>query len=611
MRLAGRFGFVAVDGIEQDVLIDGMEDQNRSFDGDVVVIRMNDPAQWKQLADQLPEPVRIPVEPPGDGEPQPEPELEQPAVYGPEEPRDRATTPGTPRQPAPAAGTSAASKAAVAERILGRVAKTNEHAEKQADASRERARDKAASGATLGGVTALQRGRSPQAEAAIAEAIHVLTSSPGRQPTAQVVAIIDDSARQVQFMGTIALMDGDKGRPGKPLKNVWFKPYSKKCPRFLIIPAEQLTDPAAFAANPESTTGTIFSASIVGWDATSRNPKGRLNDFQGVVGDIESETAALLLEWRVDEAPFSDAVMGCLPKTPWSVPAEELEKRRDLRSYRICSIDPPTARDLDDALHCKLNDDGTYEVGVHIADVSHFVPPGSALDEEAKSRSTSVYLVQKVIPMLPRLLCEQLCSLNPGEDRLAFSVIWQMTPSGEIISTWFGKTVIRTCFKMHYGQAQLVIDGKEVPELAPTDGHDLNGLQDDVRGLCKLADQMRQRRFREGSLRLDTVKLIFKRDDRGIPVETWSYEIKQSNNLVEEFMLLANQSVAAKLYQSFPALAVLRRHQRPDDSLMEATAASLREQGFEIDTSTSRSLHESLSALRATLDPDVSNDASD
>ena len=121
---------------------------------------------------------------------------------------------------------------------------------------------------------------------------------------------------------------------------------------------------------------------------------------------------------------------------------------------------------------------------------------------------------------------------------------------------------------------------------------------------------MRQRRFREGSLRLDTVKLIFKRNDRGIPVETWTYEIKQSNNLVEEFMLLANQSVAAKLYRSFPQLAVLRRHQRPDDKLMEATAASLREQGFEIDTSTSRSLHESLSALRATLDPDVSDDAS-
>ena len=277
-----------------------------------------------------------------------------------------------------------------------------------------------------------------------------------------------------------------------------------------------------------------------------------------------------------------------------------------MRGCRICSIDPPTARDLDDALHCTLNDDGTYEVGVHIADVSHFVRPGTALDDEAKSRSTSVYLVQKVIPMLPRLLCEQLCSLNPGEDRLAFSVIWQLTSAGEVISTWFGRTVIRTCFKMHYGQAQQVIDGEDVPELAPTDGHDASGLQEDVRMLWSLADQMRRRRFREGSLRLDTVKLMFKRDESGIPVETWTYEIKQSNNLVEEFMLLANQSVAAKLYKSFPALAVLRRHQRPDPKLMDSTAASLREQGFNIDSTSSRSLHDSLTSLRATLDPDVS-----
>jgi DIS3-like exonuclease 2 len=607
MRLAGSFGFVAVDGIGQDILIDGLEAQNRSFDGDVVAIRINDPEQWKPVDGDVPVPPPAAAAAAAAAGPAAVSPVPAPAVH--QEPEPEPEPADGRSQSESRSGTSTASKVEVAQRILGRVAKTNERAEKEAGASQERARQRAASGATLGAVPALQRGRGPQAEAAVAQVNRLIATTVGRQPTAQVVAIIDDTARQEQFMGTLSLMDGDKGRPGKLPRTVWFKPYSKKCPRFLIIPADQLPDPAAFAANPESLNGTIFSASVVGWEATSRNPKGRLNDFQGAVGDIESETAALLLEWRVDEAPFSDAVMGCLPETPWSVPAEELENRRDLRSYRICSIDPPTARDLDDALHCKLNDDGTYEVGVHIADVSHFVRPGTALDDEAKSRSTSVYLVQKVIPMLPRLLCEQLCSLNPGEDRLAFSVIWQLTPAGEIISTWFGRTIIRTCFKMHYGQAQQVIDGETVPELVPSDDHDAIGVQEDVRGLWNLADQMRKRRFREGSLRLDTVKLMFKRDEQGIPVETWTYEIKQSNNLVEEFMLLANQSVAAKLYESFPALAVLRRHQSPDPKLMEATAASLQEQGFNIDSTSSRSLHDSLTALRATLDPDVSDNA--
>ena len=181
---------------------------------------------------------------------------------------------------------------------------------------------------------------------------------------------------------------------------------------------------------------------------TQRTRVGRLREFEGRIGDIASETAALLLEWSVDERPFSAAVRDCLPATPWRIPPAELARRRDLRHLRICSIDPPTARDLDDALHCTRHVDGSgrctgYEVGVHIADVSHFVRPGSALDHEAARRSTSVYLVQKVIPMLPRLLCEQLCSLNPGEERLAFSVIWQLDAQGEVIParTWCAQPI--------------------------------------------------------------------------------------------------------------------------------------------------------------------------
>jgi exoribonuclease R len=346
-----------------------------------------------------------------------------------------------------------------------------------------------------------------------------------------------------------------------------------------------------------------------------RTRVGRLREFEGRIGDIASETAALLLEWNVDERPFSAAVEGCLPATPWRIPASELAKRRDLRELRICSIDPPTARDLDDALHCIRHADGSgYEVGVHIADVSHFIQPGTALDLEAAKRSTSVYLVQKVIPMLPRLLCEQLCSLNPGEDRLAFSVIWQLDAKGEVIPgrTWFGRTVIRSCFKLHYGQAQQLIDGEAVPELEAVEGLDVGGLCTDVQNLAALARQRRARRFEGGALRLDTVKLCFRCDAQtALPIETWTYALKESNSLVsrngylmsrrgcslpanassfdphrasitrrfgqvEEWMLLANESVATKLHETFPRLAVLRRHSSPDPQLMTATQEELR-----------------------------------
>lgn len=145
-----------------------------------------------------------------------------------------------------------------------------------------------------------------------------------------------------------------------------------------------------------------------------------------------------------------------MPQTPWSIPADEYKYRKDLRNLCIFTIDPATARDLDDALHCiKLSDD-VYEIGVHIADVSYFVPEDSPVDKCASERATSVYLVQKVIPMLPRLLCEQLCSLNPATDRLTFSVIWKIKSNGDILEEWFGRTVINSAVKLSYDHAQVI-----------------------------------------------------------------------------------------------------------------------------------------------------------
>mmetsp|Transcript_57804 Transcript_57804/g.183268 ORF Transcript_57804/g.183268 Transcript_57804/m.183268 type:complete len:232 (-) Transcript_57804:191-886(-) len=228
-----------------------------------------------------------------------------------------------------------------------------------------------------------------------------------------------------------------------------------------------------------------------------------------------------MFQHQIHPAEFEEDALACLPATPWSISQEEIKKRRDLRLHRIFSIDPPTARDLDDALSIEMTAKGTFKVGVHIADVSHFIPAGSALDEEARRRSTSVYLVQRVLPMLPRLLCEELCSLNPGVDRLAFSIGWEMEADGTILSQWAGRSVICSCAKLAYGHAQAVIAGEDTGEGAGpveiTGAHTWAQCAADVRALHAIAQAMRTRRFENGSIRLDNIKLMFERDECGNP----------------------------------------------------------------------------------------------
>lgn len=191
------------------------------------------------------------------------------------------------------------------------------------------------------------------------------------------------------------------------------------------------------------------------------HPFGTLVEELGPIGDIEVETSALLKDCNFPTEDFSDNVLKCLPPVPWtcvtpifvklpnlssllsSVPDREFEVRKDLRGERVFTIDPETAKDLDDALSIKLNEDGTYDVGVHVADVSYFVKPNTALDRDARKRATSVYLVQRTVPMLPPTLSEQLCSLLPGEERLAFSVIFTMTKEAKVLKKWFGRTVVK------------------------------------------------------------------------------------------------------------------------------------------------------------------------
>nr|XP_051705815.1 DIS3-like exonuclease 2 [Oryctolagus cuniculus] len=254
----------------------------------------------------------------------------------------------------------------------------------------------------------------------------------------------------------------------------------------------------------------------------------------GQAGEIEPETEGILTEYGVDFSDFSSEVLECLPqRLPWTVPPEEFNKRRDLscsvqpsalvpeagklwptRKDCIFTIDPSTARDLDDALSCRPLADGNFQVGVHIADVSYFVPEGSELDKVAAERATSVYLVQKVVPMLPRLLCEELCSLNPMTDRLTFSVIWTLTPEGKILDEWFGRTIIRSCTKLSYDHAQSMIENpaEKIPETAlppVSPEHSSEEVHRAVLNLHGIAQKLRRQRFADGALRLDQVSWAF------------------------------------------------------------------------------------------------------
>ncbi|XP_066537075.1 DIS3-like exonuclease 2 [Hoplias malabaricus] len=377
-----------------------------------------------------------------------------------------------------------------------------------------------------------------------------------------------------------------------------FAPVDHRVPR---VNVPLIDCPADFPSRPGDYTNTLFICGITHWPADSTFAEGRLAKSLGQAGEIEPETEGILIEYDVDFSEFSGEALACLPQNlPWSIPPEEFTQRRDLREECIFTIDPATARDLDDALSCKQLSDGNFEVGVHIADVSFFLKEGNDLDFVASRRATSVYLVQKVIPMLPRLLCEELCSLNPQTDRLTFSVIWKLSPQGKILSEWFGRTVIRSCVKLSYDHAQSLIEAPdkvfsadELPPCSPE--HSIQSIHQAVLHLHSIAKHLRNQRFSTGALRLDQMKLAFSLDsDSGMPQGCYVYQYRDSNKLVEEFMLLANMAVAHQIYRKFPREALLRRHPPPQSRMMEVLQELCDQLGLDIDLASAGSLHRSL-----------------
>lgn len=327
--------------------------------------------------------------------------------------------------------------------------------------------------------------------------------------------------------------------------------------------------------------------SVDSWDRQSRYPSGHYVRTVGKIGDKDTETEVVLIENDINSRPFSAQVLACLPPLPWSVSSEDLSVpfRQDLRHLRVFSVDPPGCKDIDDALHCIALPNGNFDVGVHIADVTNFVFPGTPLDDEASQRGTSVYLVEKRIDMLPKPLTEDVCSLRSDVERLAFSVIWEMTPEADIISTRYTKSVIKSAAALSYVEAQARMDDSRLMDPVTTD----------LRNMNSLAKKMRLRRIENGALTLASAEVKFQIDtETHNPLDIGIYQIKEANQMVEEFMLAANVSVAQQILKSFPLCSLLRRHPTPTKEMLEPLLRVSAAIGLNLDVSSSKALADSL-----------------
>ncbi|KAH9977460.1 hypothetical protein BJV77DRAFT_1052505, partial [Russula vinacea] len=340
--------------------------------------------------------------------------------------------------------------------------------------------------------------------------------------------------------------------------------------------------------------GQKILVTIDKWDITSRYPEGHFVRALGKVESKEAEQESLLLEFDVPYRPFGKAILDCLPPEgeQWVVPPKRdsdpnWRDREDLRQLNICSIDPPGCQDIDDALHARQLPSGNIEAGVHIADVSHFVLPDNPMDVEAAARGTTVYLVDKRIDMLPALLGTNLCSLRPFVERLAFSVIWELTPDAKIVDVRFTKSVIASKCAFTYEEAQIRKD----------DPHRQDDLTNSIRLLNTLAQRLKAGRMAAGALNLASpeVKIHLDSAESSDPIDVEQKEMRETNSLVEEFMLLANISVAGKIQEAFPQTAVLRRHMPPPKTNFEKLQDILRKRsGITLDVSSSGALAASL-----------------
>jgi len=395
---------------------------------------------------------------------------------------------------------------------------------------------------------------------------------------------------KTKFVGTLQVSD----------RFAFLVPDSPKMPTDIFIPLSKLNG---------GEDGQKVVAEITNWKKDAKNPNGKVVEVLGQAGDNDTEIHSILHEYGLPYN-FDEDVEDEANNIPLFPDEYEIAKRKDMRNVLTFTIDPDTAKDFDDALSVEWID-GKMQVGIHIADVSHYVRPGSALDKEAYDRGTSIYLVDRVVPMLPENLSNGVCSLRPNEDKLCFSAIFTLDNNGKVLEEWFGRTVIHSDHRFSYEEAQCIIEWDK----SSGDGLVLNNgiemkwedkrmwsdakffreITDAIQVLDKTAKKMRKKR---GSLDFDGQEVKFILDENGKPIDIMFKTQKDANKLIEEYMLLANKRVAKYLNDKKIPM-VNRVHDEPDPTKLKSLKDFIIQFGYKIDISDADAIKKSLAELLA------------
>lgn len=339
----------------------------------------------------------------------------------------------------------------------------------------------------------------------------------------------------------------------------------------------------------EAKDGDKVLAKITDWPNNSKNPFGQIIQVLGKPGDHDTEIHSILLEYGLPYT-FPEEVEAYASNISIEITKEEIGKRRDMRKDLTFTIDPKDAKDFDDALSFKVLENGNYEIGIHIADVSHYVKENTVLEDEAYERATSVYLVDRVVPMLPEILSNNVCSLRPNEEKLTFSVVFKMDDKGHVLDSWFGRTIIYSDKRFAYEDAQEIIEGNDESVDQP--------IKEAILTLDGLAKKIRKRRMAEGAISFDKTEVRFNLDEDANPIGVYVKESKDANKLIEEFMLLANRKVAEFIGKKKKTF-VYRVHDEPNIDKLGLLQGIISKFGYRIDTNSRASTSDSLNQLLA------------
>lgn len=402
--------------------------------------------------------------------------------------------------------------------------------------------------------------------------VHVYERKKGKKREGEVVEILQRA--KTDFTGTIEIS-----------KNyAFFLPDDRKMLNDIFVPLANLNG---------AKDGEKVVVSIIEWPKNAKNPIGTVKAVLGKKGENDTEMNAILTDFGFP-LKFPDEVEKAVQAIPDEIPTEEIAKRRDFRDVLTFTIDPFDAKDFDDAISFRVLDNGNYEIGVHIADVTYYVTPDSILDKEAFSRGTSVYLVDRVIPMLPERLSNDLCSLKPNVDRLTFSAVFEMDDKANVLNEWFGRTIIHSDRRFTYEEAQEIIETKE------------GDHAEAILKLNELAHILRERKFKNGAISFESEEVKFHLDENGKPLGVYTKIRKDAHKLIEDFMLLANRKVAEFIGKrgkgkNKPGF-VYRFHDVPNTETLTSFSTFAARFGHKLNLRTEKEAAKSLNALMTRIE---------